>query len=177
MAGITFSSNDYSAFPWMQFAIQEYGQKEVAGAKNNARIVLYHSVAGGAKDDETAWCSAFANWCMVQAGFQGTGRANARSWLDWGAMCLAKPVFGAVTVFSRPPKAWQGHVAFYVGENQARILVLGGNQGNRVCVGSYPRSRLLGYRWPAGLPVADGMTADSMFASLPTIKHDYLAVK
>src|SRR6266404_6029877 len=133
---------DFSPYPWMQYALQEYGTKEITGKKNNPRILLYHSVAGGAKDDETAWCSAFVNWCVKQAGFEGTGRANARSWVTYGNQCLAAPVCGAITVFSRPPKAWQGHVSFYVGETGKKILVLGGNQGKKVCIAAYDRNRL-----------------------------------
>jgi uncharacterized protein (TIGR02594 family) len=144
---------DFAPYPWMKFALEEYGTAGIPGARHNPRVLLYQTAAGGARTDETAWCSAFANWCMRQAGINGTGQANARSWLNWGERCLSGPVFGAVTVFSRPPIAWQGHVAFYVGQQQGKVIVLGGNQSNSVCVKGYPVSRVLGYRWPKGLPL------------------------
>jgi uncharacterized protein (TIGR02594 family) len=145
---------DFSPFPWMKYALQECGQREVAGkTHNNPRIAKYHTTVGHAKDDETPWCSAFANWCMQQTGLRGSGRANARSWLTWGKQCLGRGIFGCVVVFSRPPAAWQGHVAFYVGTLSGKIVVLGGNQKNSVCVMGYPSRRVLGYRWPADLPI------------------------
>jgi uncharacterized protein (TIGR02594 family) len=144
---------DFSPFPWMKHALGECGQHETRGkSHNNPRIVAYQATVGHAKDDETPWCSAFANWCMVQAGIRGSGRANARSWLTWGTQCPSQPTFGCVVIFSRPPKQWNGHVAFYVGSQAGKIVVLGGNQHDSVCVAPYPASRLLGYRWPADLP-------------------------
>jgi uncharacterized protein (TIGR02594 family) len=156
---------DFTPFPWMAVAFGEYGEKGIPGKESNSRITLYHSVAGGAKTDETAWCSAFANWCMRRAGLEGTGRANARSWLSWGENCLSNPVFGAVTIFSRPPVAWHGHVAFFVGKQRGMIYVLGGNQGNSVSIKGYPAARLLGYRWPKGIPMPERGIGQSVMAS------------
>jgi uncharacterized protein (TIGR02594 family) len=135
--------------PWMAIARKEIGTKEVTGSKHNPRILEYHQATSlKAKDDETAWCSSFANWVMAQAGVEGTNRANARSWLDWGKK-IEKPVPGAVVVFWRnSPTSWEGHVGFYVGEEGNNVLVLGGNQSNGVNVAKYPKSQLLGYRMP-----------------------------
>ncbi|HKO90621.1 MAG TPA: TIGR02594 family protein [Polyangiaceae bacterium] len=148
---------DFKAFPWMEHAFRELGTREIATTKrNNPRILAYHATSCGASDDETAWCSSFANWCMKQAGMKGTGKPNARSWLQWGeSLPVHSPVYGCVTVFSRPPKAWQGHVAFFVGMRNGAICVLGGNQGptsGAVCLKDYPLSRLMGFRWPTGFP-------------------------
>jgi uncharacterized protein (TIGR02594 family) len=147
-----WQSDTVDSAPWMKVAIQEIGQHEVKFKKDNPRILLYHSTVGRAKHDETPWCSAFANWCMKQVGLDGSGKANARSWLAWGQP-IATPVFGTVTVFSRPPKDWQGHVGFYMGSNRGKIVVLGGNQKDSVCVAEYPHVRLLGYRWPKHVPL------------------------
>lgn len=134
---------------WLEVAHGEMGQSEVTGAKSNPRIVEYFSSTNYAvTDDQTPWCSAFVNWCFQKAATKGTGKANARSWLDWGKAC--KPVVGAVVVLSRGNNPALGHVGFYVGRNpDGSINVLGGNQGNKVCVQAYPASRVLGYRWPA----------------------------
>ncbi len=135
---------------WMHFARQELarGVKEIQGSKHHHRILMYHlSTTLGATTDETPWCSAFANWCLQKAGLQGTNRANARSWLDWG-VSLQTPRPGAVTVFWRESKdSWKGHVGFFVRKSGSRIYVLGGNQGDAVSIRSYPASRLLDYRW------------------------------
>lgn len=52
-----------------KIAVAEKGVKEVAGIKNNERILDYHQATMlRAKVDEAAWCSAFVNWCYIQAG-------------------------------------------------------------------------------------------------------------
>jgi uncharacterized protein (TIGR02594 family) len=140
--------SDFAPYPWMEFAFQEYGQKEIKGTSDNPRIKEYLKVVGVGVygHDETAWCSAFANWCMAQANIKGSGRANARSWLTWQGKLARGPVYGCVVVLSRPPQSWQGHVAFWVGENQSNPMLLGGNQGDTVSLRRYPRSRVLDYR-------------------------------
>lgn len=141
--------------PWYIAARKELGVKEIAGTKHNPRILEYHKSCRGGDvlDDETPWCSSFANFIMLKAGLMGSGKRNARSWLTWGQE-LQKPVPGCIVVFWRDsPKSAKGHVGFYVGGQGGEILVLGGNQGNAVSVTTYPRARLLGYRWPNGMPV------------------------
>src|SRR2546428_8462821 len=126
-----YCPSDFTPFPWMKYALQEYGVREVTGTGCNASIAAYFTTVGLGPDDETSWCSAFANWCMKQAGIKGTGRATARSWLHWGNLSLGIPCYGAVTVLWRgKPNSWQGHVAFYVGTQGKKLLLLGGNQGN-----------------------------------------------
>jgi uncharacterized protein (TIGR02594 family) len=149
--------SDFSPFPWMEHAFAEVGTREERGTRDNRRIREYLATVNlGNEHDETAWCSAFANWCMAKAGIQGTGRANARSWLTWSRSdaCLKRPCFGAVTILWRgQPNGWQGHVAFYTGDWQGKILLLGGNQNNRVCIKEYDAHRVLGYRWPTSVPL------------------------
>jgi uncharacterized protein (TIGR02594 family) len=135
---------------WLRVARRELGQKEVRGMTANARILEYFTATRlvPAQGDETPWYSAFACWCMEQAGVNSPARANARSWLSWG-LPLKEPVMGAVVVLSRGSDPIQGHVAFWLGQSRERVLLLGGNQGNSVSVAAYPKLRVLGYRWPA----------------------------
>lgn len=134
--------------PWMAIALQELGVSEIPGTDHNARIIEYHQATSlRATDDETPWCSSFVNWCMGRAGYPRTDSAAARSWLQWGKR-IDTPVYGCVVIFSRPPSPSSGHVAFYLGQRSGRIEVLGGNQGNKVSVATYPANRLLGYRMP-----------------------------
>ncbi len=148
--------SDVSPYPWMGYALQEYGTRAIPGPGTDARVAEYLKVVGFGQDDETPWCSAFANWCMKQSRIPGTGSASARSWLMWNQAreCLANPVWGCVTILWREKRdGSKGHVAFYVGRVGPKIFLLGGNQGNRVSCAEYPIDRLLGYRWPAGLPL------------------------
>lgn len=136
---------------WFDEAQKLVGTTEISGAKHNPLIVQMFATSGHPQitDDETAWCAAFVNYCLSKAGLKGTGKLNARSFLQWGK-AIEKPVKGAVAVFSRgDPNGWQGHVAFCTGRTKdGYIEVLGGNQGNSVNAAWYPTGRLLGYRWP-----------------------------
>jgi uncharacterized protein (TIGR02594 family) len=133
---------------WFQVATLELGVAEVKGSKHNPRIIDYHFATSlKATEDEVPWCSAFANWCMKQAMIKGTGSASARSWLSWGYK-MEKPVVGTICVFKRGTNPVQGHVGFYAGEDDHTIHVLGGNQGDKVSIGKYKKTDLLGYRWP-----------------------------
>lgn len=137
-------------FAWMLIALAEEGIKEFPGNGDNPRIVEYlkstNLSAPFNANDETAWCSAFVNWCVERSGFEGTDSAWARSWLNWGKK-INTPQRGCIVVFKRDVSS--GHVAFYIGETATQIKVLGGNQSNAVDITNYPKSRLLGYRVPA----------------------------
>lgn len=97
----------------------------------------------------TAWCAAFVNSALGAAGIQGTGKLNARSFLDWGEP-VDTPQRGDIAVFTRGGKnSWKGHVAFFDSVNpDGTINVLGGNQGDQVSLKAYSADRLLGYRRP-----------------------------
>lgn len=132
--------------PWMAVALHELGVRQVAGEGNSPRVLAYLESTdldrALASSDETPWCSAFVNWCLEVSGHVGTNSARARSWLDWG-VGLSTPVRGAVTVLRRDGG---GHVGFWVGQTATRVRLLGGNQGDRVCVAEYDRQRVLGHR-------------------------------
>lgn len=139
-----------SSFPWFAIARGELGVQEVPGSGANPRIVEYlrSTTLGGsaASLDETPWCSAFANWCVERAEYAGTDSAWARSWLDWGVE-TDSPRAGCIVVLERGVTS--GHVGFFVSKTATSIVLLAGNQSNKVCEAEYPLSRLLGYRIPA----------------------------
>jgi uncharacterized protein (TIGR02594 family) len=147
-----------TAPPWMNVAHGEIGQRDYPGPKYNPRVVEYLSTTNeAANDDETSWCSAFVNWCMIQSGLPGTGKADARSWLGYGET-LGPPKPGCIVVLWREsPQSWKGHVGFFDGwDTGGRVRLLGGNQGggtdwDEVCVTTFPKERILGFRWPTGV--------------------------
>lgn len=138
--------------PWYQIALEElaHGVVEVPGAGHNPRILEYHaSCSLKATNDETAWCSAFVNWCIGQAGLEGTKDAAAQSWLQWkGGTKIKTPKAGCIAVFKRGTEPWQGHVGFFSSEDDSHIQLLGGNQGNAVSLAPQRKEKLLGYLWP-----------------------------
>lgn len=132
-------------YPWMNVAEAEKGVSEVAGSKHNPRIVEYHqSTTLKAHDDETAWCASFVCWVLERAGYKSTKSAWARDYLKYGLE--SSPQYGCIVIFTRGTDS--GHVGFYVKSDAEYIYVLGGNQNNQVNVSKYPKSRVLGYRWP-----------------------------
>jgi uncharacterized protein (TIGR02594 family) len=141
--------------PWVGIARGELGQRDYPGPRHNPRVIEYLNTTGyQANNDETSWCSAFVNWCMLKASQRGTNNAAARSWLTYG-QALGSPRPGCVVVLWREsPSSWKGHVGFFEGFDVGnRVRLLGGNQGggvgwDEVCVTTFPQERVLGYRWP-----------------------------
>lgn len=133
---------------WMSEAWAELGQREVPGSRHNPRITAFISELGhhSYAKDETPWCAAFVGACLERAGHASTRSLLARSYSDWGEDAGER--LGCVAVLSRGSNPAQGHVGFLVGATQDRLWLLGGNQSNSVSVQSFPRSRLLAFRWP-----------------------------
>lgn len=127
----------------------ELGIAEIPGPTANERIAEYLRGVGADPSDETPWCAAFANWVLKQAGIEGTGKPNARSFLDIGEPVeLADVKPGDIVIFWRgDPRGWTGHVAFFWAFRDVdTIEVLGGNQQNAVSIATYPTRRILGIR-------------------------------
>lgn len=134
----------------LDIALAEYGVTEVVGTNDNPRILQYFKEIGHSwvKDDQMAWCSAYANWVALKAGCYRSGKLNARSWLTVGRK-VDLPQKGDIVVFWRVKRSdWRGHVGFFISysEDRKHIYVLGGNQNNQVCIKAYPVYRLLGFR-------------------------------
>ncbi|MBX9682510.1 MAG: TIGR02594 family protein [Hyphomicrobium sp.] len=142
---------------WLTAAWAELGVREREGQRHTAQIVRYFRDAGHAAivDDETPWCAAFVGAMLVRGRLAASGSLLARSYLTWG-QALAEPVIGAIAVLSRGADAGAGHVGFYLGQTATHVILLGGNQADGVAVRAFAAHRLLGYRWPAPQPSADG---------------------
>ena len=136
-----------------------YPDTERPGGEHNPEILKYIASTTIGSDpkflkDETAWCSAFVNWCVSQTGVRGTNSAKARDWHDnggWGRP-IDEPVKGCIAVLwrERPDHPDRlGHVGFYERAEGDKIFLLGGNQGGAISVAPYPRVRLLSFRMPA----------------------------
>ena len=137
-------------------AAGEYlGLEEWPGARNNPAVVEMFKTVGhaGITEDSTPWCAAFVGAVLASLGLSHTGQLNARSYLGWGAEVRvqdARP--GDVVVLWRGSRAsWQGHVGFLVRFDGNRIVLRGGNQGNRVSDQGYPMDQLLGIRRADGV--------------------------
>ena len=145
-------SNVMGTPKWMPIAQSYVGTKEIPGSKHNPVILEFFDACenGYVKNDETPWCAAFVGAMLHEAGYMGTNSLAARSYLRWGKACEA-PSYGCIVVFKRGNSSWQGHVAFFIREDEKHVYVLGGNQRNSVNVSRYPKSKVLGYRVPSKL--------------------------
>lgn len=129
--------------PWFELAHHELGVSET---KNPKRVIEYlksTTLESNLCVPSTPWCSAFVCWCLEQAGVNSTKQAWAKSYLNFGFK-TDRPNPGDIVVFSRGRAS--GHVAFFVSSGLFTVTVLGGNQGDQVCIKDYPKSRVLGYR-------------------------------
>jgi uncharacterized protein (TIGR02594 family) len=150
------------AYQWLQQedgprhmlkAIELYGVVETVGSKHNPVIMGWAkdlSIQNVYVNDEIPWCGLYVAIVMKRSDQPGSPRPVVASplWaLNWGnfGVAVSVPMFGDVLTFKRDGG---GHVGFYVGEDATAYHVLGGNQGNKVCVTRIAKSRLQKARRP-----------------------------
>ena len=133
----------------IEVALTQVYVKEIPGSGDNPEISKYFIEMGFDADkmhDETAWCSAYVNGCVIQVNRPHSGQLNARSWLQVGHSAY-NPRLGDVVVFWRESRdSWKGHVGFFITARNGLIYTLGSNQNNAVRIAAYPRGRVLEYR-------------------------------
>jgi uncharacterized protein (TIGR02594 family) len=132
------------------------GESERVGPADNPMIRWAHLLTGGEAADTLAWCSSQLNlWCHVR-GVQRSHAKSARSWLavgerladpsdaqrGWDVCVLTRgegPQPG-VDVLDAP-----GHVGLFSRwlDGGSRVELLGGNQGDRVCLAPFNSDRIL----------------------------------
>src|SRR6188768_2765602 len=140
---------------WYQVGLEELGQAEAPGKRENPRIAKYHSYTGLAAVSEVVpWCGSFIAYCMATAKipYRRSTAASAADWLQWGRP-LKTPILGAVGV-----KAREGgnHVVMFskwINKDAGIIQVLEGNASNRVQFGEYSVKVFKGWRWPTDVPI------------------------
>ena len=139
-------------------AMSQYGIAEWTGIEHNPEVMKYFHDIGHerVKDDETAWCAAFMNWCAKVSGYIGTGQLTAKSFLKVGTEVLIGPTQGDVVILHNGDiESWQGHVGLFVYKDDHFVWVLGGNQGNQINIARYPLSRVLEYRTLDRMPTTN----------------------
>lgn len=143
----------------LSIARRYLGTAERPGAQHHPLITAWHEQArlGRGVADETPWCGSFVGHVAWLLDLPVPDLpARARHWLTVGEevpLSEARPGWDIV-VFRRGggsqpgPEVLDapGHVAFFEEEEPDRVVVIGGNQGDAVTVGRYPKSRVLGVR-------------------------------
>jgi uncharacterized protein (TIGR02594 family) len=145
---------------WMQEARRRIGEREIPGPRHNNWIAQGWARLGASwfNDDETPWCGFFVAHCIDYAKLPYPKLfPRALEWNNWGQRC--HPAVGAVVVYQRPGG---GHVGFIVGEDRNNYYTLGGNQSNMVNIMPIAKSRVVGIRWPAGVPLPPNVPLPQM---------------
>lgn len=147
---------------WIVEAKKQIGTQEVT---DKSKIVGWAKTMGpdwySSKVDPTQsdgfgpWCGLFAAWCMYSAGVKAPANYfRAGDWSTWGVACTG-PVEGCIVTFTR---SGGGHVGMVLGKSaDGNIVVIGGNQGNKVCVEKFPIANATAFRWPVGIPLPAGV--------------------
>ena len=138
--------------PWLVIARELIGTRETPGPANNPKIMDWAAKLGGKKlgvayaGDSVPWCGVFVAHCFNAIAIDPPPIAvRAKAWATWGLSVT--PGVGAVLVFERDGG---GHVGFYVAEDDTHFHVLGGNQGDKVCITRIEKTRKVACRWPGG---------------------------
>lgn len=169
---------------WMAIARGEIGQHEIAGSRDNPRILQYHATTTlHAGHDEVPWCSSFVNWTLEKAGYKGTDSAAAISWAHWGDKVngLGAAHEGDVVVI-RNRRTGQEHVGFFAKGGNGQFTLLGGNQSDQVKYSTFSTSsyEVVAVRRPPGAahaPSSSGSpTAGTGHPQTGVSEADYAAV-
>jgi uncharacterized protein (TIGR02594 family) len=136
---------------WLQRAWGELGWHEI-GRNQGIEKYIADARCGHPGDP---WCAIFVNAMLERSGLRGTESALARSFERNKNRFrrLDGPAYGCIVTMWRGTRdSGNGHVFFYIGENDNGIVALGGNQNDSVSLQLEPRDRVTGYWWPVGAP-------------------------
>jgi uncharacterized protein (TIGR02594 family) len=138
---------------WIAEARKYIGLREIPGPRSHSVIQGWlRGLKAWWSDDATAWCGTFVATCLQHSKLdypKDWYRAKAYLALP---TALDEAAYGCIVIFDR---AGGGHVGFVVGKDRSgNLMVLGGNQGDEVCIKPFAVSRVVGYRWPNRYPSA-----------------------
>jgi len=132
---------------WLAVARSYLGTREIPGKDSAPEIVkMLATLKAWWSDDSTPWCGVFAAYCFKVSLMEYPKEYyRALKWKEFG-IALDRPTYGCIVVFNREGG---GHVGFVVGQDdRGRLMVLGGNQGDKVSIAPFDRSRVAAYRYP-----------------------------
>jgi uncharacterized protein (TIGR02594 family) len=145
---------EISAF---ELAERFIGTQEIIGIASNHHILAMLQLdEKWPTGDDVPWCSAFVNYICWLLRLPRSKSLSARSWLSLGySVGIPEAEVGFDVVVLKRGKGSEpgsevlkapGHVGFYAGLGEGTVLVLGGNQGDRVNVSAFARESILGIR-------------------------------
>jgi len=132
-------------------AAEKYiGLREIHGVRHEEQILRWFEAAGATwiKNDEAAWCSAFACGIAKEAGAFNPQTVRAKEWLSIDPskatrISISDLIPGDVVVVRRGKNLY--HVSIFYGvRSNGDLRLLGGNQNNQVSRAYYSRARFVG---------------------------------
>lgn len=142
------------ALPWLAEAVSLFDVDGEIGIGSRRRIVRLVSWIDQRTSLDLPWCGLFVGHCIretLPSQRLPWFHIRARPWRQFGIG--VEPQLGAILLFwLRWRTSPFGHVGFYWGEDEDSYHVLGGNQHRRILIERFPKHRLIGCRWPAGVP-------------------------
>lgn len=131
---------------WINEARKHIGLREKGSTNKHPTIDAWATSLGGAWVIGQPWCGTFVAHCLKTAGVKYPKHwYRALDYLNNGAK-LKKPAYGCVAVKTRKGG---GHVGFVVGRDKKtnKLVILGGNQSNSVCLALYTESDFEAFMW------------------------------
>jgi len=136
--------------PWIIEARKFIGLKEKTGKNDHPKLDAGWVLYGQAWLKGQAWCGLFVKHCLTVSKRHVVPlwfRAN--SWNSNSMTKLERAAYGCIVTFTRQGG---GHVGFVVGRDAfGNLMVLGGNQSNKVSIAPFAVSRVTGYYWASTL--------------------------
>ncbi len=137
-------------------ALSQYGTPSLIDGRVNPAVKQYlYESTGLWFDSHLPWCAAFIGAMLLRSGVARETLPDpdailaAKSWKGVG-VAVSDAQVGDLMIFDRDdtPGGWEGHIAIFCNYGfgpkggKRSIFVLGGNQGDKVCVAPYQESRL-----------------------------------
>jgi uncharacterized protein (TIGR02594 family) len=138
--------------PWLRFARQYNGIREVMGGKLNPLIAEMFKATRfplAKLTASTAWCAALVSHALERTGYPSPHTARAADCASFGVQCQFKP--GAIVVLTPGVvgAGSSGHVGFYEKPlNAQHFWLFSGNCKNTAKSQLYPVERIVAVRWP-----------------------------
>lgn len=140
--------------PWLVEAEKDLGIRELVAGELNPNVRAYFHHTDFPKDlitKKTPWCAAAVCAWLERAGWRSPRTARAANFGRYGTgVDLENAQPGDIVVFGKvdPDAGGSGHVALFVERKGDVLRVIGGNQGNRVCIAERPVERVVTVRRP-----------------------------
>lgn len=132
----------------IQLGVLDIGRKETSD-KTYLEALIHDNCMVTVDVGDVPWCAYWLGADLEKSGTKSTRKGNARSYLEWGnPVPQGQWKEGDVVVFWRGKRddGVTGHVAFLLAWDDDYVYCLGGNQGDKVSIQKFERSKIIGVR-------------------------------